>query len=83
MNSLFLAWQAPQQRAWFPIGRLDADLGEHRYGFNYTKGALQAREGVVPANRRVLVEFTGRFPQDVEPMSSESFRLIGETTDCH
>jgi hypothetical protein len=45
MKSLFLAWQAPN-RAWFPVGRLDADVGRHRYQFGYTKGALQA-EGAV------------------------------------
>lgn len=46
MKSLFLAWQAPQQRSWFPIGRLDADVHGHRYIFNYTKGAQQAEEKV-------------------------------------
>lgn len=46
VKSLFLAWQAPQQRSWFPIGRLDADPGAHRYWFNYTKGALQAQDEV-------------------------------------
>jgi hypothetical protein len=45
MKSLFLAWQAPN-RAWFPVGRLDADVAEHRYHFGYTKGALQAEHAV-------------------------------------
>ena len=45
MKSLFLAWQAPN-RAWFPVGRLDADVAEHRYHFRYTKGALQAEDAV-------------------------------------
>ena len=45
MKSLFLAWQAPN-RAWFPVGRLDADVAEHRYRFGYTKGALQAEDAV-------------------------------------
>lgn len=44
MKCLFLAWQAPQQRSWFPIGRLDADVVGQHYIFNYTKGALQAEE---------------------------------------
>jgi hypothetical protein len=45
MKSLFLAWQAPN-RAWFPVGRLDADVAQHRYHFGYTKGALQAEHAV-------------------------------------
>ncbi len=45
MKSLFLAWQAPN-RAWFPVGRLDADLARHQYSFGYTKGALQAEHSV-------------------------------------
>jgi len=43
MNSLFLAWQdAGRSRAWFPIGRLDADLSAPRYTFGYTHGAERA-----------------------------------------
>ena len=45
MKSLFLAWQAPN-RAWFPVGRLDADVAQQRYHFGYTKGALQAEHAV-------------------------------------
>ena len=25
-TTLYLAWQAPRSRRWFPVGRLDADL---------------------------------------------------------
>lgn len=46
MRTLFLAWQAPAGRAWFPVGRLDADTALSRYRFSYTCGALAAqREG--------------------------------------
>jgi hypothetical protein len=49
MRTLFLAWQAPADRAWFPVGRLDADTASSRYRFNYTRGALSAqREGFHP-----------------------------------
>lgn len=49
MRTLFLAWQAPADRAWFPVGRLDADTALSRYRFNYTRGALSAqREGFHP-----------------------------------
>lgn len=49
MRTLFLAWQAPAERAWFPIGRLDADTEHSRYRFHYTRGAMSAqREGFHP-----------------------------------
>lgn len=49
MRTLFLAWQAPADRAWFPIGRLDADTDHSRYCFHYTRGAMNAqREGFHP-----------------------------------
>jgi hypothetical protein len=50
MKSLFLAWQAPNDsahsRAWFPVGRLDAEMETPRYRFRYTGGALKAQEDV-------------------------------------
>lgn len=53
MKSLFLAWQAPKDsklsRAWFPIGRLDAESegGEVvSCRFRYTGGAQRAHEEV-------------------------------------
>ena len=46
MTTLFLAWQAPQSRCWFPVGRLDADLDSDpaRYRFSYVEGAREARQ---------------------------------------
>lgn len=50
MRSLFLAWQAPDDatpsRAWFPVGRLDAEPESHRYRFLYTQGARRAEKEV-------------------------------------
>jgi hypothetical protein len=46
MKSLFLAWQAPMQRAWFPIGRLNADRVHSHYVFQYTHGAVRAGKKV-------------------------------------
>lgn len=43
MRTLFLAWQAPSDRAWFPVGRLDADTEHSDYHFCYTRGADEAR----------------------------------------
>ena len=45
MKSLFLAWQdTSATRAWFPIGRLDADVERSSYHFGYTHGAERAVE---------------------------------------
>jgi hypothetical protein len=50
MRSLFLAWQAPvdskESRAWFPVGRLDAQETSPHYRFRYTRGALTAEKSV-------------------------------------
>jgi hypothetical protein len=42
MRTLFLAWQDPNSRRWFPVGRLE--LANGLYSFVYTKGAEQARD---------------------------------------
>lgn len=44
MKTLFLAWQAPDFRHWFPVGRLDADPEHAKFIFRYTQGALEAKE---------------------------------------
>ncbi|NJM98585.1 MAG: DNA-binding protein [Phormidesmis sp. RL_2_1] len=41
MKTLFLSWQNPISRAWFPIGRLDFDGDLYR--FRYIHGALVAQ----------------------------------------
>lgn len=43
MRTLFLAWQAPSDRAWFPVGRLEADTEQSVYRFCYTRGASDAK----------------------------------------
>ena len=44
MKSLFVAWQTPSaSRAWFPIGRLDADIANEEFEFAYTQGAVEAQ----------------------------------------
>lgn len=40
MRRVFLAWQDPQERCWFPIGRLDFD--GNNYTFGYIEGARKA-----------------------------------------
>ena len=44
-TTLYLAWQAPKSRRWFPVGRLDAEPEENasHYEFSYIEGAREAR----------------------------------------
>ena len=45
MKTLFLGWQdTAATRAWYPIGRLDADVARSRFQFGYTHGAELAHE---------------------------------------
>ena len=49
MRTLFLAWQAPDARQWFPVGRLEADPEHSCFVFQYTHGAIDAkRDGFHP-----------------------------------
>lgn len=41
MRTLFIAWQDPQTRGWFPVGKLTFEGGYYR--FVYTKGAEASR----------------------------------------
>ena len=43
MATLFLAWQDPTRRSWYPIGRLTSAPGD-LYTFAYTNGAEEARK---------------------------------------
>lgn len=43
LKTLFIAWKdTAKTRAWFPVGRLDADLPGNQYRFRYVKGAKEA-----------------------------------------
>ena len=54
-RTLFLAWQDKgRSSAWFPIGRLDADLERPSYRFRYIGGAKRAEE---KAGFPLLLEF--------------------------
>lgn len=45
MKTLFVAWQdTTHRRAWYPIGRLDADSARSRFEFSYTQGAEIAQK---------------------------------------
>jgi hypothetical protein len=43
---------------------------------NVSAQVVRVNRNDVPANRRVLVEFCGRFPTNVEPMSGDQFQPI-------
>lgn len=42
MRTLYLAWQDPEQRQWYPVGRLTSSGGV--FTFVYTEGAREARQ---------------------------------------
>lgn len=45
MKTLFVAWQDTSvTRAWYPIGRLDADISKSHFEFRYTHGAEDAQK---------------------------------------
>lgn len=45
MKTLYVAWKdSAKTRAWFPVGRLDADVAGERYQFRYTMGAREAAQ---------------------------------------
>jgi len=55
MTAVFLAWQDPgRTRAWYPIGRLDADSSKGPFRFCYVRGAERASR---EAGLRPLVSF--------------------------
>ncbi len=70
-KTLFLAWQDHKpSRAWFPVGRLDADVEGSSYRFRYIRGAERARE---EAGFPPLIEFPDL---NREYQSSELFPLF-------
>ena len=55
MATVFLAWQSPtESRAWYPIGRLDADSAVGPFRFCYVRGAQKAQQ---EAGLQPLVSF--------------------------
>ena len=54
-RTLFLAWQSNKpSKAWFPVGRLDADVERSLYRFRYIGGAKRAQKEV---GFPLLIEF--------------------------
>jgi hypothetical protein len=69
MRTLYLAWQdKASTRAWYTIGRLDADIAKSRFKFRYTQGAEMAHKqaGLVPLDSfpefHKIYESTDLFP---------------------
>lgn len=70
-RTLFLAWQDNHSsRAWFPVGRLDADVERPLYRFRYIGGAEKAQQEV---RFPLLIEFP-KLKKDYQ--SSELFPLF-------
>ncbi len=76
MKNLFLAWQDPGSRAWFPIGRLSHE--GQTYQFVYTKGALDAQQKVGFQPLRTFPKLDEVYESyDLFPLFSN--RLLGKT----
>ena len=70
-RTLFLAWQDKKpSKAWFPVGRLDADVERSLYRFRYIGGAKRAQEEV---GFPLLIEFPNL---DKDYQSAELFPLF-------
>jgi HIRAN domain len=54
MTVLYLSWQDPQSRDWFPVGKLTLEMGVYR--FVYTKGATLSKNFVPFGSMRDLYE---------------------------
>ena len=78
MKTLFLAWQDhAATRAWYPIGRLDADLGKSRYQFGYTHGAELANKRAGLKQLDAFPDFRGVY-QSGELFPLFRNRILGE-----
>ena len=95
-TTLYLAWQAPASRRWFPVGRLDAEPdGEpSRYEFGYIEGAREAREAaeflMVPGfpelnapyrSKKLFPFFENRLMNRRRPERAEYLRGLGLDPD--
>ncbi|MDW7710514.1 MAG: HIRAN domain-containing protein [Deferrisomatales bacterium] len=92
MNTLFVAWQDPANRAWFPVGRLTREAGV--YQFVYLVGALRAEKQAgfdrlagFPSFDRVYEAanlfplFTNRLPPRSRPEYGEFVRWLNVPDD--
>lgn len=92
-KTYFVAWQAPRERAWFPIGRLTRESGLFR--FAYTNGAEQAEQSAgfrplraFPDLRGVYLSdslfppFSNRLPSSSRPDFKEYIHWLNMTGDA-
>ena len=94
-KTLFIAWQdTGVSRQWFPIGRLDADVGNEKFRFRYVGGANRAaREVNFPLltafplinkdykSARLFSTFTNRVMRPSRPDFSSYVRTLCIDTD--
>ena len=91
-TTLYLAWQAPKSRRWFPVGRLDAEPEENasHYEFSYIEGAREARDAadflMVPGfpeldapyqSEKLFPFFENRLMNRRRPERAEYLRALG------
>ena len=96
-TTLYLAWQAPKSRRWFPVGRLDAEPDENasHYEFSYIEGAREARDAadflMVPGfpeldapyqSEKLFPFFENRLMNRRRPERAEYLRGLGLDPAC-
>ena len=95
MNTLYMAWQSPRSRRWFPVGRLLRHETEPaEYEFVYLRGAEQAREeegffmapgfwqfGHVDRAPVMFPTFRNRIMNPSRPDRPEYLAMLGMHTD--
>ncbi len=92
MRTLFLAWQDPLKRAWFPVGRFTHD-GE-AYQFAYIRGATKAGEKAgfrrlaafpelepVYESRELFPLFANRLPRPSRPEYAQFVQCLNVPRD--
>lgn len=95
-TTLFLAWQDPGNRSWFPVGELDVNGGAPKYRFRYIHGAERAcaEAGFAPliefprldgdyVSDRLFAVFRNRVIARGRPDRGEYLRTLGLSDDAN
>ena len=88
-KALFVAWQDPESRSWFPVGRLTFDNGT--YQFAYTRGAKESKSfrpfgrmtelDSVYMSKELFPLFSNRILPKSRPEHQDYMRWLGLSED--
>lgn len=90
-KKLYLAWQDPEKRSWYPVGVLTIDENGV-YRFSYTKGALSSdnfvpfvgmtdHDSVYESRKDLFPLFSNRLLSDSRPEYKKYLRWLGVSED--